>query len=73
MWMHYLLNKWMQKVLCSQWTWIEMNVVWCIVLSVLNMLQVYLNHHDISLMLRSWFYLRWRCLLLDWAWLILTD
>ncbi len=20
MWMHYLLDKWMQKVLCSQWT-----------------------------------------------------
>jgi len=73
MWMHYLLNKWMQRVLCSQWTWTEMNVIWCIALSVLNMLQVYLNHHDTSSMLKSWSYLRWRCLLLDWAWFILTD
>ncbi len=38
MWMHYLLNKWMQRVLCSWWTWTEMSVVWCIALFILNML-----------------------------------
>ncbi len=42
----------MQRVLCSWWTWTEMNVVWCITLSVLNMLWVYFNHCDTSLMLR---------------------
>ncbi len=43
----------MQRVLCSQWTWTEMSVVWCIALSVLNMLQVYFDHYDINLMLKS--------------------
>ncbi len=63
----------MQRVLCSQWTWTEMSVVWRIALSVLDMLQAYFDHHDTNSMLKSWSYLRWRWLLLDWAWLVLTD